>query len=138
MKCPDWRDRLHAYLDRVADRPFSWSEHNCLEFATGAVAAMTGIDWWGDERRKIAGLRTRSSILQYMAEYGGDLKGAADRALSKAQAQQKAIPIEGDIILAEMDGRTMMGVCLGRLTAFLAPTEITYKKPKNIIAVWGI
>lgn len=44
MRLPDWRARLDQYLISVRDEPFAWGRHDCLRFAAGAVAAMTGKD----------------------------------------------------------------------------------------------
>ena len=40
----DWNARLIAYVTRVAPLPFQWGKLDCALFASGGVAAMTGVD----------------------------------------------------------------------------------------------
>ena len=47
---PDWRTRLAAYLQDTARRPFRPGVHDCVLWAAGARAAMTGIDPMADWR----------------------------------------------------------------------------------------
>ena len=38
----DWAERLNAYLEACENKPFQWGQHDCVQFACGAVEAMTG------------------------------------------------------------------------------------------------
>jgi hypothetical protein len=57
----DWRARLIDYLARAHSAPFRPGQHDCALFASGAVAAMTGVDlathWRGRYRSIRGGLR---------------------------------------------------------------------------------
>lgn len=134
----DWRESLHQYLEQCDERPFDWVDHSCLTFATGAVVAMTGIDYWSAERHDIHKLETRADVLRYMSRYGGDLKGAATSALGKARAVQRKWPGEGDIVMSRIDGVDTIGVCLGRLCVFVGESGLLYFKPDNFQAAWSL
>lgn len=43
-RLPDWPDRLHEFIVVRWHAPFAWGRHDCLLFAGGAIAAMTGAD----------------------------------------------------------------------------------------------
>jgi hypothetical protein len=57
----DWRARLMTYLARAHSAQFRPGQHDCALFASGAVAAMTGVDlathWRGRYRTIRGGLR---------------------------------------------------------------------------------
>ena len=38
----DWAERLNAYLEACEKKSFQWGQHDCVQFACGAVEAMTG------------------------------------------------------------------------------------------------
>lgn len=132
-----WQDRLADYLVKSESLSFHWATHSCLTFVTGAVTAMTGVDPWKPERDRLQGLRRRGRVIQYMHKYGGDLQGAADKALKLAGLEQKRCPGEGDIVLARIDRTTALGVCLGRLCVFVGPQGLVRLKPDHIVTVWG-
>ncbi len=40
----DWPARLAAYIEAHRSAPFAWGVHDCVLFASGAIAAITGTD----------------------------------------------------------------------------------------------
>jgi hypothetical protein len=44
-RLPDWRSRLHAYIDKVRSIPYAPGTYDCGLFPAGAVQAMTGEDF---------------------------------------------------------------------------------------------
>ena len=41
-RLPDWPERLAAHLEQWRARPFGWGSGDCVQFAEGAVHALTG------------------------------------------------------------------------------------------------
>lgn len=138
LKREDWRERLHDYLQEWDEKEFSWNTHSCLHFATGAVTVMTGMDYWWIEREKLKHMKNRGQVLRYMTEFGGDLVGATRKVLSRARFQPRHIPGEGDVVIAVVDGVQCVGICLGRLTAFISKQGVVYIDPKEIVAAWKV
>lgn len=137
-RCPDWQDRLAAYLASREGLTFHWAVNSCMTFATGAVTAMTGRDPWAVERARLAALRRRGRVIRYMHRYGAGLEGAADRALAQAGLVPVSAPAEGDIVLARVGAAITLGVCLGRLSAFIGTAGIQRRTPDTVLAAWGI
>lgn len=63
-RLPDWKNRLHAYLDDCARTPFALGTHDCALFAAGAVAAMTGTDIAAPYRGRYTTLKGGLRLLQ--------------------------------------------------------------------------
>lgn len=138
MKRQDWRSRLSAYIEIARHEPFSWTHNNCLQFIAGAVGAMSGIEYWLPERRRLSGCHRRSEVVRFMREYGGDLEGAADAMLAKAGAARVwRPPSYGDVVMhaGHSDG---LGVSLGRLSAFVGTDGLIFIDPLPLQAVWCI
>lgn len=57
MRRPDWRARLHAYIEAQRRVPFIFGQSDCLLFSLGAVEAMTGTDHAADVRGKYTTLQ---------------------------------------------------------------------------------
>lgn len=49
-RLPDWRERLMAYVALVSAEPFRPGQHDCILFAAGGRAALTGVDLMADWR----------------------------------------------------------------------------------------
>lgn len=136
LMLPDWRNRLHAYLRKVDRIPFHWGSHSCLTFVTGAAAEMIGFDPWLEYRQKIATMR-RGHVLRYMVDYGGDLQGALDKAMSAVGAVQRRSFGVGDVVLANIDGLDTCGLCVGRHCAFAGKDRLVMLKP-DVKASWSL
>ncbi|MEG3166543.1 hypothetical protein U1701_18435 [Sphingomonas sp. PB2P19] len=105
-RAPDWEERTAVYLDRVADQPFKWGEHDCALFAAGAINAMTGTDPAADLR----GIYTdRASAAAALKDHGaGTLLKTVTAWLG--QPKHPAFAQRGDIVMKD---RTTLGVCVG-------------------------
>lgn len=108
----DWEERLSLYLDRVADQPFSWGEHDCALFSADCVKAMTGFDPAEAYRSKYDDARGAAIALR---EHGAGtllrtLKSIFGEPISPHFAQR------GDVVMR--DARTA-GVCVGRFSWFV-------------------
>lgn len=105
---------LMAYIEAVRSHPFEWGEHDCCQFAAGAVEAMTGqnpmkefIGRYSDVETARAALREIGAGTLYhtmLTKFGAPLHPAMGR--------------RGDIAYAIHDGPTL-GVCLGADCAFV-------------------
>lgn len=108
----DWEERLSLYLDRVADQPFSWGEHDCALFSADCVKAMTGGDPAEAYRGKYDTARGAALALR---EHGEGtllrtLKAIFGESISPHFAQR------GDVVMR--DARTA-GICVGRFSYFV-------------------
>jgi hypothetical protein len=104
VRLPDWEDRLHAYLDRLAGAAFVWGKHDCALFAAGAVQAITDRDPAATFRGRYT--TARGSVRALRRWGAGDLeKTVAAMFPDRASAFAR----RGDLVLVG----DMVGVCVG-------------------------
>ena len=110
MRLPDWEDRLHAYLDSVADKPFAYSSHDCALHGANAVLAMTGEDFGEPFRGRY---RSAAGAIRALKVFGaGDLVLTFTAALG--EPINPAFAGRGDMVL--YDGS--IGVCMAGFAWF--------------------
>lgn len=74
MRPPNWPALLNAYLDSARDMPFAWGTHDCVTFACGWHALMTGRDAYAPWRGRY---KSRVGAARRIKEAGGeDMRGA--------------------------------------------------------------
>jgi hypothetical protein len=111
MRLPGWEDRLRIYLRDHQDTPFAYGSFDCLSFAAGAVALLTGTDIMAPFRgkysthtgamriaRRVYGSRTVPEVLAAMMQQHGW------KEISPMFAQR------GDIVLVEFNRDRMVGI----------------------------
>lgn len=109
-RLPDWEDRLSDYLGRHREAVFAWGRLDCVLFAAGAVAAMTGEDPAAHLRGRYA---TKIGAMRKLHAEGA--RGVADLASVRFAEVGPAFARRGDLVLAQES----LGVCIGRVACFL-------------------
>lgn len=103
MRVSNWPHALAEYLREAQTRPFEWAVHDCVQFAAGAVAAVTGV---------------RPAVPAYANH------GAARRLLAEASLAEWVTAVlgpelppplarRGDLVLIETDSGPTLGVVTG-------------------------
>lgn len=111
-RAADWEDRLRTYLDRVAEDPFRWGQHDCALFAAGAIKAMTGFDPAADLRGTYS---TKTGALEALREHcAGTLLRTAVHWLGAPKSIHQVK--RGDIVMRD---RFTLGVCVGLHSYFV-------------------
>lgn len=104
-RLPHWPDRLDAYVESRRLMPFDWGANDCVTFAAGAVAAITGVTvltpTW----------TTAMEAARALEEAGGMAEAVASVLGRPSQNWKEAR--RGDVVMAEQDGRNVMMVCVG-------------------------
>ena len=114
-RLPDWRVRLHAYLDACRSREFDWATWHCGLFALGGVEAMTGV-------RPIVGVSGRFSTqlgaLRVMRRAGfADVGEVAASVLQEASRAR-----EGDVaVVYDLAGAQALGIAGRGVVHCLSP-----------------
>lgn len=102
----DWPERLAAFIDGRRHQPFAWFANDCATFFRDAIEAMTdtriGTDWEG--YGSATGAAKRIQKAGGMRELALAL-GLEDKPLGLCS--------RGDVVLAQMEGREIFGVCAG-------------------------
>lgn len=116
MRRPDWPEALAAAVAAAERRPYALGEWDCLAFAFGCIAAMTGQDWWP----QFAGrYRTVAGAKRVIRLYG--------RTLAEAFAGftgLEVVPIlrarRGDVAIYRDAAGEHLGVVMGAAVLVLA------------------
>jgi hypothetical protein len=114
-RLPGWQKRLTAYIAACARRDFAPGQHDCAQFAAGAVEVMTGealapgFRDYGTIEGGIARLRA--------AGYRDHVALAA--ALLPEIAPMMATP--GDVAVVERDGDLALGIVQGAKVYVVGP-----------------
>ena len=136
IRSADWQDRLHAYLDSVADTPFAWGTHDCCLYIADAVQAMTGVDPAAAYRGRYS---TETGARIALTRYGaGTLYATFNAAFGDSIAPAGAH--RGDIVAID---EMTVGVCMGAFGWFVGddPTGKTglMKIPRaEFVQAWAI
>lgn len=126
----NWPEALHAYVDACRPKPLDYGTHDCATFAAAAVQIVTGEDvlgglMWSGEKGALRQL-----------EVEGGLEAAVTSRLGEP------IPIEyaqrGDVVLAEMRGRYVLGVCLGDVCAGPGIEQLEFYPTIRALKAWGV
>lgn len=146
IRFEDWPERLAAFLEAAAERPFSWANWNCCIFVCAAVEAMTGknpaefftIDYSDKE-----------TALRAMYRFGGGNAYQVAEAIA-AEYAAPLVPVtkarRGDVVfLDHMDltSRTPGGsIGIVDLTArnvcFLAPDGLARAPTLRCLHAWQV
>lgn len=115
-RLPDWPRRLVEFVEAHAETPFSWGGHDCVLFAAGAVAAVTGEDPAAEIRGRY---RTRLGALRLIRARGfDDLAGVLAARFGQVAP---AMARRGDLgFVAGGEGPSIV-VCVG--DRFVGPRE---------------
>ena len=80
-RLPDWPERLAAYLAAMRPHRFAWGTHDCVQFAGGAVQAVTGQQvlalQWASMAEAVRLLRSIGTLAQAVGQVLPELAGPA-------------------------------------------------------------
>lgn len=133
-RLPDWPERLSAAIEAASGRPFSWGEWDCVQFAASCVEALTGEDPIAALRAPYASLREAEALLQ---AHGFEDLGAACDALFGPRRDVKRAR-RGDLVLCPAEDGASLGVCLGRLAAFVDERGLSFRPVLHCAAAWPV
>lgn len=134
-----WESRLATLIDEAREKPFVWGEHDCALFAADAVHELIGIDPAKLYRGRYATEKQAGVILKRL----GGLIGVMEL-VAGSQGWKTVEPLyaqRGDVVLAEIDGRHTLGVCLGGTFAFPQQPVGLYEMTiydHRVLMVWRI
>lgn len=139
----DWPVCLDAYLMERATAPFVFGEHDCCQFARGAVEAMTGINVMAS----VPAYKTAKRAAAVQAKLGAGL-GDAVAAVLEPQGFEPIAPLmaqRGDFVVGHVVGETgtvieAAGIVgLDGVTAYFAGDKQLVKVPlKDCFRAWRI
>ena len=126
-----WPERLAEYIESRRDTPFEYGKHDCCHFAGGAVVAVTGIDY-------MAGYSYTSELgAAKLIKSAGTLDTLVSRALGEPIHPSQAG--RGDVVIADLDNGSTVGVCLGDQCAFASDEGgLTFRPRMMLRAAWRI
>lgn len=127
----EWPELLAEYVATRRKAPFEWGTHDCCRFASGAVEAITGVDFMHDYHysNEIGALR--------LIHDAGGLEVLVTRALgaplpSVAQAKR------GDVLLADLENGPTVGVSLGSTAAYAGAIGLLYLPVMQARVAWRV
>jgi len=131
MRPSGWPERLTAYIESRRAAEFTWGEHDCCWFANGAVIAMTGVDRMPDYSY------TTELGAARLIKRAGSLDALVCRALGDSIHPAQAG--RGDVVIADLENGSTLGICLGEMCAFAADVGgITFRPRSMIRSAWRI
>jgi hypothetical protein len=132
-------DRLAAFLDAAASRPFAWGAHDCLTGLLGPwVAQETGIDPVADWGRRLSG-QVACCLAVHRA---GGMVAFVTQAANRVRLRMTLTPQLGDIGVVSAlteDGRMMVGaISLGEGRAAMLSTIGLQVGPMVFARAWAL
>lgn len=114
MRPDNWEDRLADQLRVAMVREFSTKSWNCAQFAHSCASAVSG------------------RVLPFA--WRGSLEASADAALPRVEPR---LARRGDVVLAHVP-EPSLGVCLGRLAAFVGRSGLERIPMSRVVAAWRV
>jgi hypothetical protein len=128
-RLPDWPTRLDAHVHAHRARPFTWGPQDCVSFAAGAVAAITG------QPVQAPAWQGRRAAVRLLRQMGG-VQGVAARTLGALQPAASAR--RGDVVLLQQDGRHLLAVCLGHLWVAPGAQGLAFGPMSQALGAWRV
>ncbi|MBN8291020.1 hypothetical protein JI664_03490 [Rhodobacter sp. NTK016B] len=119
-KTPGWQNRLVAYLAAAGRERFVPGQHDCALFASGALAAMTGVDLAAPYRGRYTTERGGIRILRKDG-YHDHVALAAAHLRTRADGE-RARP--GDLAVIPTETGPALGVVQGAAVYVLTPDRL--------------
>lgn len=129
----DWSKRLSAFLTEHREKPFSYGENDCLQFAGKAVKALTGDDFLTQYPK----YSTKEEADEIIASIGG-IKNIIKYNLGNPSVKIMKAK-RGDICLVRCPELTA-GVIddSGKFVVLVTEKGLIRKSFENIICFWSI
>ena len=127
---------LDRHLREWRHRPFAWGEADCVRFAAGWVALVTGRDPVAETAGRYGGCR-EALRLMVAATGTADLVTATSTILGPPLD----IPLSaslGDVVAVTTPAGPALGVCAGDAIAAPGPAGLARRPLTSIIASWRI
>ena len=127
---------LDRYLRSWRHRPFAWGEADCVRFAAGWVALVTGRDPVAATAGRYAGCR-EALRLMVAATGSADLVTATSVILGPP-LDVPLIARLGDVVVIATTAGPALGLCAGAEVAAPGPAGLVSRPLTSIIAAWRI
>lgn len=132
MRVIDWRDRLHAQIDLARAREAQWGIHDCLQFPSLCIEAITGVN----PATQFGEYTTEIGAAKLIAEFGG-VSGILTKAFGEPVAPNWART--GDVVTLTVLGLETGAICNGTTLAFCAkPRGLAFLSRERIEKAWLI
>lgn len=130
MRLPDWQSRLALFVEERRAVPFAWGSNDCAMFARDAVKAMTGRDPVG--KSLLYSTAAGAASILKKKSFERRLTGMFGEPVPRKLAQR------GDVVLAEVEGRVLLGICLSDCWAAPCETGLAMRPMSEVISAWRV
>ena len=136
MAGPEFAILLDRYLKDWRRRPFAWGSADCVCFAAGWTALVTG-------RNPVAGTEggygDALEALRLMRRITGSVDLVAATGVVLGSPLEVPLMIRlGDIAALATPAGPALGVCAGEAIAALGPAGLAFRPLTTVIAAWRI
>ncbi|WP_370274989.1 DUF6950 family protein [Pararhodobacter marinus] len=133
-KTPGWQNRLVAFLAAAGRERFVPGQHDCALFASGALAAMTGVDLAAPYRGRYTTERGGIRILR--KDRYRDHVALAAAHLRARDAGERARP--GDLAVIATEDGPALGVVQGASVYVLTPARLALVPLAQAVTVFEV
>lgn len=139
LRIDGWQKRFWAYLAAAREKPFAWGAHDCVMFATGAIDAVMGTDYYAQALVRYP-YSTEAGAMGLMQQFGG-ITGLVESFLAPHVNWGQLT--QGDVVLAMptmLHGTAMETLCVhdGQQLVAAAPKGIQIVRFQYALHGWKI
>lgn len=130
MRKENWPRLLETYILQNKDVPFAWGTNDCWQFSIKGVAEISDKDL-----TSLFNYKTIKEAAKLMDDHGGMMEAA-----NKYFGQSKSVLLaqRGDVVCLSNEGRELLGICIGELSAFVAESGIIMQPTLNCEKAWSV
>ena len=127
---------LDRHLREWRRRPFAWGSADCVRFAAGWVALVTGRDPVAETAGRYDDSRAARRLM-VQATGTADLVAATSVVLGPPLSHPLMARV-GDVVALTTPAGPALGVCAGEMVAAPGPTGLGFRPLATILAAWRI
>jgi hypothetical protein len=133
MRLPGWELRLVDEVSAAREKPFAYGTHDCVCWAFGVRAALTGKDDWARFRGKY---KTEAGAARVLRKLKCDTVEDLARSILGDPLPAVLLAQRGDILLGGAE--RALGVCIGSDGLFLQAAGLVSVPLKTCFSAWRV
>ena len=133
MRADNWEEKLQQYIDKYRQEPLEFGKHDCCTFTIEWEKELTGKSTFPEFDRTFKSLEQGKELLNKLGFRNWvTIVNKRLKKISPLQARR------GDVVSLKFQGSYCMGICLGKVCAFVGFNKMEFIPKEEIKYAWEI
>lgn len=131
MRSDNWEHKLQEYIDKYRQTPLEFGKHDCCTFTIEWEKVLTGKSTFPEFDRTFKSLEQGKEILKKVG-----FKNWVTIVNSRLERIQPIQARRGDLVSMKFQGAYCMGICLGKMCAFVGYDKMEFISKDQMKYAW--